>query len=380
MTFFDKRIFHLIRKEFRQFFRDPRMIYIALIAPAVQIMLFGYTASTDIKNISTAVYDQDMTRASRAYVESISNSGYFKIKKYVSSLDELKEQLDSGQAKFALNIPRNFEAKQNNSQTADLLAIIDGSNSTVATVASGYINQITFDQTFDNLAGKLATYGIKRNDLLLLNPQIRIFYNPELKSTYYMVPAILALILTIQSMLLTAFSIVKERATGTLEQLMVTPLKRWEIIFSKIIPYAIVTMVDVVIITLLTTLWFRVPLHGSFLLLFVLSGAFALSGLGLGVFISTISQNEQQSLMTALFVLIPSIILSGFVFPIANMPLPVQIITYLIPVRYYLVIVRGIFLKGIGIEYLWHQTAALLIFGISIFTLSILRFRKKISS
>ncbi|MBU0573528.1 MAG: ABC transporter permease, partial [Candidatus Margulisbacteria bacterium] len=357
MTFFDKRIFHLIRKEFRQFFRDPRMIYIALIAPAVQIMLFGYTASTDIKNISTAVYDQDMTRASRAYVESISNSGYFKIKKYVSSLDELKEQLDSGQAKFALNIPRNFEAKQNNSQTADLLAIIDGSNSTVATVASGYINQITFDQTFDNLASKLATYGIKRNDLLLLNPQIRIFYNPELKSTYYMVPAILALILTIQSMLLTAFSIVKERATGTLEQLMVTPLKRWEIIFSKIIPYAIVTMVDVVIITLLTTLWFRVPLHGSFLLLFVLSGAFALSGLGLGVFISTISQNEQQSLMTALFVLIPSIILSGFVFPIANMPLPVQIITYLIPVRYYLVIVRGIFLKGIGIEYLWHQTA-----------------------
>ncbi len=357
------RLFHFIKKEFKQLMRDPRMIYVAIFAPVVQLILLGYVASTDIKHVSTAVFDQDRSFYSRTYVESFKNSGYFDINYYAKNDKEVACLLDSGRAKLALHIPPDFGKKLVRGKPVDVQAILDGENSSAATIISGYINQINFQHA-------------ELPELFEL--QTRVWYNPEMKSVYFMVPAIFALILTVITMLLTAFSIVKEKERGTLEQLVVSPLHPYELILGKLLPFTIVAFLDITLVFLVATLWFKVPMHGSLILFFTLGAIFLTTGLGLGVFISTISHNQRQAMMSALFVLIPSFVLSGFIFPITNMPKIIQAVTYLIPVRYFLVIVRGIFLKGIGMKYLWREVWPLILFGSIILTLSIVRFRKKI--
>lgn len=365
----ESALFHFIKKEFIQFFRDPRMLYVAFLTPLIQILAFGYIASTDIKNVSTVIFDEDRSSYSRSYIASFGNSGYFEIKNYAENNQQVKYLLDSGQAKLSLHIPAGFKKKILRGETAPVQAILDGTNASNAMIILGYIDRINFQNS-----ARLWLGTVKRK--IDLVP--RVWYNPELKSIYYMVPAIFAMVLMLQSMLLTSFSIVKEKERGTMEQLIVTPLKPYELILGKILPFILVAFFDVFCIFLLVTLWFKVPLHGSAFLLFSLSGLFLAAGLGIGVFISTISHTQRQAMMAAIFIISPSLILSGFVFPIANMPLPIQSITYFIPLRYFLVILRGIFLKGIGLKYLWNDVWPLMLFAVVTLTLSVARFRKKI--
>ena len=367
------RLGHFVKKEFIELWRDPRMLWVAVMAPVVQLLVFGYIASTDIKHVSTAVFDESRTYYSRSYINSFKNSGYFDLNYYVSSNQAVTELMDSGRTKLALHLPPDFSEKVVRGETAHVQAILDGTDSSSATIISGYINQINFKNANSLLARRLA--GRKLDSL---SPELRIWYNPELKSIYFMVPAIFAMVLMIEGMILTAFAIVKEKERGTIEQLLVTPLKPYELILGKLLPFVILSFLDILLVYLVAILWFRVPMNGNPLLLFILSGVFLTTTLGLGVFISTISRTQRQALMSAIFVMIPSMILSGFIFPIANMPKLIQTVTYFIPIRYFLVIVRGIFLKGTGLNYLAKEVWPLLLFGSIILGLSILRFRKKI--
>jgi len=364
------RLFTFIKKEFLQLKRDPRMLWVAIFAPLIQLLIFGYIASLDVKHISTAVYDEDHTYYSRTYLESFRNSGYFDLNYYAANQDELKTLLDAGKVKLALHFPPGFGKKILKREPATVQALLDGENSSLATIVKGYLDQINTQNALKFLPQNLSFNP--------LEVQVRLLYNPQLKSVYFMVPAIFALVLMIESMLLTSFSIVKEKEKGTIEQLMVTPLGAYELILGKLIPFSLVAMLDIFLVFLVATLWFRVPLHGNVFLLFGLGAIFLATGLGLGLFISTISETQRQAMLSAIFVLAPSLVLSGFIFPIANMPKAIQILTYLIPARYFLIMVRGIFLKGIGLRYLWPEVLSLVVFGSSILALSILRFRKKI--
>ena len=343
--------------------RDPRMIGVALFAPIFQLLMFGYVASTDIKHVSTVILDEDKTVYSRAYLQSFKNSGYFNFNYYADNPQDVAYFIDSGRAKLGLRIPVNFGRKIVRGETAPVQAILDGSNASSATTIQGYINQINFRN---------------QRNASLLDTKVRVWYNPELKSINYMVPAIFAQVLMLVSMVLTTSSIVKEKEKGTMEMLAVTPLRPYELILGKLIPYALVAFFDMTLVFLVATLWFDIQLKGSVLLLFSLGTLFMTTGLGLGVFISTISQTQRQAMMSNVFIMAPSFILSGFIFPIANMPLPVQLLTLILPLRYFLTIVRGLFLKGIGFNYLWPEVWPMALIGTALLLFSVLRFRKKI--
>ena len=364
----DSRLFHFIKKEFIQMLRDRRMLFVALLAPIIQLVMFGYIASTDIKHISTAVFDGDKSYYSRTYLQSFKNSGYFDFNYYLTGPKQITALLDNGSVKLGLNVPAGFGKKIVRGESADVQAILDGSNSSTASIVQGYISQINFTYAENILPGRLEPVDLN----------LRVWYNPELKSINFMVPALFALVLMMVSMLLTTSAIVKEKERGTMEMLIVTPLRSYELILGKLIPFAIIAFLDITLIFLVATLWFGIAIKGSVLLLFVLAGLFMTTGLGLGVFISTVSQTQRQAMMTLTFLLAPQFILSGFVFPIINMPKPIQYLTLIIPLRYFLSIVRGIFLKGIGIKYLWNDVWPLIILGSAILILSVVRFRKKL--
>lgn len=374
----DSRLWHFIRKEILQLLRDPRLLVIAIMVPIIQLLLLGYVATTDIKHVRTAVFDEDRSYYSRAYLQSFENSGYFNFRYQLNSDKKIGPLLDGGYAQLALHVPADFGQRVVRGQGANVQALLDGTNASAATIIQGYISQISFNYSRAITAERMRRRGLSPANLDLLDLQTRIWYNPELKSVNFMVPAIFALIIMIESMILTSASIIKEKEKGTMEMLIVTPLRPYELILGKLLPTVIVAYLDIALAFLIAVLWFQVPVQGSIPLFFVLSGIFLLTGLGMGIFISTISYSQRQSIMAVLFVLIPSFIISGFIFPIANMPRVIQPITYLIPVRYYLVIVRGIFLKGNGMKYLWEEVWPLSIFAVILLTLSIFRFRKRI--
>lgn len=359
---FDSRIIHMVRKEFRQTLRDPRMLRIAIIMPVIQLLMFGYIASTDIRNVRTAVIDRDMSPSSRAYVKVLENTGKFTVTDYVQSEEQMTQLLDGGRVGLALQIPKGFEKDIASKKPVDIAAVIDGSNSVNATIILGYVSQANSSYLHPRPAYTMET---------------RVWYNPDLKSKYFMVPAILSMVLMMISMTLTAFAVVKEKEKGTIEQLIVTPLKPHEMILGKMIPPILIVMIDVLAVFLVAVFWFGVPMRGSVITLMLLGAVFMTSGLGLGMFLSTISKNQRQAIMTTSMIMAPQFILSGFVFPIASMPVIIQWLTNMIPLRYFLVIVRGIFLKGNGMFYLWPEVWPLIIFGSCILGLSILRFRKK---
>lgn len=374
----DSRLYHVVIKEFRQLFRDPRMYRIALIMPILQLLVLGYIATTDLKNINTAVMDEDNSSLSRQYIRNIQNTGNFTIKYHVNSENEFKYLLDSGKASLALHFPRDFKKDLLAGKTANVQEIIDGSNSANAVIIQGYMDQINFTQSHAILARRLQKAGIDPGNLSLFDLETRVWYNPDMKSLYYMVPAIFAMILTMMTMILTVFAIVKEKEKGTIEQLLVTPLKTHELMLGKMAPPIIIALIDCVVAFLVATLWFRVPIHGSVFLLLSLALLYSLAGLGLGLFISTISRNQRQAMMTVMLLMSPQFILSGFIFPIASMPVFIQYFTLLLPLRYFLIIVRGIFLKGIGLRYLWNEIWPLMIFISVILLLSISRFNNKL--
>jgi ABC-2 type transport system permease protein len=374
---FDQPLFHMVRKEFRQISRDPRVLRIAIMMPVIQLLIFGYIASTDIRNVRTALIDRDMTQASREYVRVLENTGKFVIKDQIQDEEQMTVLMDSRQVSLGLQIPKGFEKDIDSGRQAQVQAVIDGSNSANATIILGYLGQANQDSSNKITLARLAKIGI-HNGITLFDVQTRVWYNPDLKSMNFMVPAIFSQLLLMISMTLTAFSVVKEKEKGTMEQLIVTPLKPFEMIIGKVIPPILIALMDILVVYLVAVFWFRVPMRGSLLDLFSLGTIFMMTGLGLGILISTVSKNQRQSIMTTNLIMSPMFILSGFVFPIASMPVIIQWTTYLIPLRYFLVIVRGIFLKGNGIVYLWPEVWPLMIIGVSLLSISILRFKKKI--
>jgi ABC-2 type transport system permease protein len=319
----------------------------------------------------------DRTEESRTFVRRFTTSGYFIERYQVDVPAEVDSYIENAKASIALVIPEDFGRSLLGRESAQVQVILDGSDANSANILLGYATQIvgSFSQS---VVARYATLqrGIR---IARIVPEPRIWFNPDLKSAYYMVPGVVALVLMLITMTLTSLGVVREKEIGTLEQLMVTPIKSWQLILGKLIPFTIIGYVDVLIVLALARFWFGVPLLGSLPLLFALSGMFILTTLGLGLFISTIAKSQQQAMLIAqFFFFMPFMFLSGFAFPIANMPTAIQYVTYAIPLRYFLEIVRGLFLKGAGLNELWTQSLALLVFGVLTLTLSVLRFRKKL--
>lgn len=373
-----KTIYHIIVKELIQFRRDRRMMMLSFAAPVLQLIILGYAATTDVKDIPMVVYNQDKSETTREYINQFANSGIFVIEHEVNALADVDPLIENGKVWMALVIPPDFSNNLLARKPATVQIIADGSDANSAGISLSYASQITakYSQTIVAEAFERTPQAVRP---AMVKAETRIWYNPELKSRNFMVPGVLAMVLMIITMTLTSLSVVKEKEIGTLEQLLVTPIKPYQLIIGKLLPFAVIGLVDIVLVLVVTRWWFAVPLRGSVSLLFGLSGLFLLTTLGLGLFISTISKTQQQAMMTAqFFIFMPFIYLSGFTFPIENMPAAIQYLTYGIPLRYFIVIIRGLFLKGVGAAELWSQALALLVFGLAILTLSVLRFRKKL--
>lgn len=376
-----RRIQHIVRKEVIQMRRDRRTIGIIVAAPIFQLIVFGYAITTDIRHVATAVVDQDQSRASRELIAAFQQSGYFDIRYRPVSPAGLAPLLDSGRAQMALSIPLHFERDLALGRSAPAQVIVDGSDSTTAGIILGYAAGVLqrFGEDVAVQRMKRMAAGGRYVPLPSVEEVPRVWYNPDLRSVNYMVPGVLCMILMVVTVILTSLAIVREREIGTLEQLIVTPIRPEELVLGKSIPFMLVGLVDVVLIMAVARFWFRVPLAGSPGLLLGLTLLYVLSNLGIGLFVSTVSHTQQQASLTAFFIMFPSILLSGFMFPLENMPRAVQYLTYLIPLRYYLQIVRGIFLKGSGIDILWPQALALATLAAVILTLSALGFSKRLT-
>jgi len=373
------RVSHIIRKEFIQLRRDPKLIPILFIAPLLQLLLLGFAANLDVKDIPTVVCDQDGTAASRDFVSRFLNSGYFALAGTAGAPGEIDLFMEKGEASVAIVVPRGFANVIAAGKPATVGIIVDGSESQSATIGVSTVSMIVSQYAQGLVSGILDRLWVLGVRPVRVKPEVRVWYNPELRSRNFMVPGVLGLVLMVMTMMLTSMAIVREKEMGTMEQLVVTPIRPLELLAGKLLPFLIIGIVDVALIMSLIHFLFRVPMRGSVLLLFGLSLVFMLTTLGLGLFISTISNNQQQAMLTAVFFMMPMMMFSGFAFPIENMPKIIQAVTYLVPLRYYFVIIRGIYLKGVGLHELWGQGLAMLAFGIAILTLSVLRFRKKVS-
>lgn len=368
-----RRIRSLLHKELLQIFRDSRRKRVVFIAPIVQLLLFGYAVTTDVHDVATVVVDHDGSYESRSLQEAIQAGGYFRVVARYDRPAELAHALDAGHATVAIEIPRGFEKNLAAGRGASVQVLVDGTNSNTGTVAQGYIGRIVqqFGLDYARTHGMQLPVGV---DL-----RARAWYNPALLSKVYNVPAVVAALITIMCLLLTSLSVVNEREMGTLEQLVVTPLGATEMILGKTIPVALIAFMDLVLVVTVALLWFHVPFVGSMTLLVFASLLYILAALGLGLLISTVSKTQQEAFMGMFLVLLPAIILSGFMYPIRSMPVFFQRLTLLNPLRHFMEIVRAIFLKGAGPADLWPQLAALGAFALGLLSLAVWRFRNSIS-
>jgi len=369
-----RRVLHLVRKEFLELRQDPRLFGIVILAPIIQLTMLGYATTTDVRDVPVVMVDEDRSSASRELVARFEASETFTVVAAVSSLDEIVGYLDGGDAWMALAIPANYGERVRSGRPSVIQVVADGTDANSTNVALGYARALVVSY------GRELGVSQGRGMVPLVGADIRVWFNPSLESQVFMIPGILALVLLVVTTNLSSMAIVREKELGTLEQLNVTPLARWELIVGKLVPYAILGMVDALLVVAVAVGWFEVPLRGSAALLLAMCLVYLLTTLGLGLFVSTISRTQQQAMMTSsFFFLLPMIFLSGFIFPIENMPEVIQPVTYLIPLRYFLVILRGIFLKGIGLEVFWPEALALLVWGLAILTLATLRSTKRLA-
>lgn len=364
----------LVRKEFIQLFRDKKTRPILIIAPLVQLLVFGYVVNYDIKDIRVALLDQAQTRESRMLVDAFDANEIFRITHIAFDSRETDELLQAGEVDIFVHIPPDFSRRIYERRTAHVQIIADGSMSNMAAVRIAYTVSV-----LESLSRRLLQELYpQRLDYGKVDMRLRTWYNPNLDSQNFFVPGIIAFMVMLISLLFTSMAIIKEKEAGTMEQLIVTPLRPIELIVGKTIPYIAISLGQMVVVAAFAVYWFDLPVAGSVALLFLAACVFLLSTLGVGLFISTISTTQQQAMMTTFFFILPFFMLSGFVFPIANMPEFVQWLTYLNPLRYFLVIIRGIFLKGIDMHVLWPQYVAMTLLGLAVFTAAILRFRKRL--
>ena len=362
------RVQGLLEKEFRQIFRDPRMARVIFIAPIIQLVVFGYAVSTDLSETTTFLVDHDRTQASRELVTAVEASGYFRVSGTSDRPSDLVSALDHGDAIVGIEIPRGFAEDLAAGRGANVQILLDGTNSNTAAVAQGYLERIVL------------TYGLRAMGVAVRPPidlRERAWFNPDLSSRNYNVPAVVGSLVLLVCLLLTSLAVVREREIGTLEQLKVSPLTAVELILGKTIPFGIIGLVDLVIVTVVAVLWFDVPFQGSLSLLLLASVLYLLSALGMGLFISTISNTQQEAFMASFLVFMPAILLSGFMFPVSSMPTVFEWLTLLNPVRHYIEIVRSLFLKETGIASLWSQYLSLLLLGVALLGFATARFQRE---
>ncbi len=351
------------------------MLPLLIVMPLVQLIMFGYVFSTDVKNISTAIVDRSVSVESRALVSSLRSAGYFTVTGHPEGRADLANMMENGKIRVGIVIPEDYARKISRGETASIEAIVDGSDPNTGGTAVSYLSRV--------VAAQGAKVTIKsqggRSPTLPLDTRLRVLYNPDLKSVNYMIPGLIGMLLMLITTLLASAAIVRERERGTMEHLIVMPVRRWELILGKLLPFVVFGFFDVVLVAIVGTLWFKVPFRGDPMLLLVTSLIFIATSLGVGLFVSTTARTQQQAMMTAYFIALPTMILSGLIFPIESMPKVIQFLTYLVPLRYFLIIVRSIFLKGSGFLDLWPNILLLSAYGAIVFALSVWRFQKKLA-
>ncbi len=373
-----ERIKSIIIKEFKQVLRDPRMRFTLFVTPLIQIIVFGYAANTDVRNVPTAVYDLDNTYESRDVTRAFTYSKYFYAKYYITNEAQQNRLINKAKVTAVLRFDRGFGRDLSGNRSARLQLILDASDSNTAGIVLGYANQIVAQYSHQVLEDRETIFLEKKLVVPSVEMRDRSWFNENLESKNYYIPGVISLLITVMTLLLTSMAIVREKEIGTMEQLIVSPLRPIELILGKLTPFAVIALAQVTFVTALAVFWFQIPMRGSLLMLLGCTMIYLLTSLGVGLFISTLSATQQEAMMSTFLFFFPANLLSGFMYPIQNMPLPIQYVTYLNPLRYYLVILRGIFLKGVGIRILYPQMVALLIIGLAVISFSALRFRRSL--
>lgn len=374
-----ERILTILRKEFRSILRDPRMRMVIFGLPLIQTLIFGYAVSLDVKHVKLVVVDRDGTPASRALVARFTGSAYFDAVRYTQDDASARALIDAAQASAILQVNSGYERTLHGGRTAQVQLIVDGSDSNTARFVVNYATAIATVANTELLATRAATATGRVPASGRVELQPRAWFNADLESRNFYVPGIIAMLVMLIGLMLTSMAIVREKEAGTIEQIMVTPIRPIEFILGKCAPFAVIGFVNTAMVSAVALLWFDIPFRGSFLLLLAGVALFLLSTLGIGLFISTVSQTQQQAMMTTFFFFFPAMLFSGFIFPIAAMPTVIQWLSLLDPLRYMLVVIRGVFLKGVGIEVLWTQLAALLVLGVAVMGFAVRRFRKHVA-
>jgi ABC-2 type transport system permease protein len=374
-----QRIWQMLIKEFTQVFRDPRMRTVIFIIPAIQTLVIGYAVTIDVEHVPTAVVDLDQSVDSRDLVARFMSSRYFDRALETTDLQQAARLVDHGDVGLILRIDHGFSEDLRGGRSARVQLIVDGTDSNTAAVVLGYANRITAGMSQQILLERLQRTRGRAELPGQVELESRAWFNENLVSRNYYVPGVIVIVVTLVTLLLTSMAVVREKEIGTIEQIMVTPIRPLEFVLGKTVPFALIGLIDVAIITVVGVFWFEVPVRGSVWLLFGCTCVYLLTTLGVGLLISTVSHTQQQAMMSTFFFFFPAMLLSGFVFPIANMPEVVQWLTYANPLRYFLVIVRGIFLKGIGLDILWPQLAALAMMGTLTLSLVVQKFNKTIA-
>lgn len=362
-----ERFWGMVTKEFRQISRDPQVLRVIFLAPIIELLIFGYAVSTDLKNATTMIIDHDKTQVSREIVQVLTASDSFRVTRVSDRPRDLVRALERGEVTLGLEIPVGFSRDLAAGGPATIQVLLDGTNSNTAQVAQGYVERILFDY-------------VRRGATQLPPPPFKLeeraWFNPELESRNYNVPGTVGILILLICLLLTSLAVVREKEIGTLEQLRVSPLRARELLLGKTLPFAAIGLINLTLVTTVALLWFSIPLRGSVLLLVGISVLYILSGLGLGLLVSTISDTQQEAFLSTFMVVMPGILLSGFLFPITSMPKVIQWVTLVNPVRHYITCVRGIFLKGTGLEILWPHVLALALLGVGLLAVATVRLRR----
>jgi len=373
-----ERIWSIFKKELILALRSPQMRAIIIVVPIIQLLIFGYALSMDVKDVSIAVLDMDKSSLSREYISRFDNSPYFNLTNIVKSDKEATELLNRSKADLVLIIDNKFHSDLISGKTVQVQALVDGTDSSYASILLNYAARITSKFSIEILKSNAMKKGKNMSSVVGIELEQRALYNIQLDSQIFFIPGLILMLLTLIVLLLTSMAIVREKEIGTIEQIMVTPVKPIELIIGKTLPFGLVGLFDATVVILIAIFWFEVPFKGSVLLLYLGISLFLLTALGIGLFISTVSKTQQQALITTFFFLMPGMLLSGFAFPVANMPEFIQWITYLNPLRYFLEILRYIFLKGVGMDILWSRFLALGLIAGFVLTVTVARFKKKL--
>jgi ABC-2 type transport system permease protein len=367
-----------MKKEFTHMRRDPRTLMAVLFMPILQLLLLGYASNTDVRNVPTVVFDQNNSRASRELLDAYRATGYFSLDYVAYSDADVNNLIEGGKARVGITIPPTFSADIQSGRQAQVSVLIDGSDPSIASTALSAATLVGQSHGASIRVQQLSARGAVGSTSSALDVRTRVLYNPDLKSAYNMVPGLIAMILMQTTTNLTSSAIVKEREVGTIEQLIVTPIRNWELIIAKITPYILVSLVNMLVILLIGTVWFQVPIRGSFTLLFALTGLYLVPNLAIGLLISTFARTQREAQMMTMPILLPSMMLSGFFFPIAALPAALQVVSQFLPLTYFLIIVRGVVIKGATFDLLLPQVLALSAFAVVLLGFAMTRFRKSL--